>query len=153
MGYNSRLDDIHAGVLSAKLNHIDEWNALRRKWAARYAARLKDAGSITLPYEALGNYHVYHLYVIETKKAEHRGPLLNFLDASGIDAKCHYPIAIHQQEGYPWGKQARIAGGIPNSERNAACCVSLPMYPELTAEEVDCVAGKVLEWNRTVGAP
>jgi dTDP-4-amino-4,6-dideoxygalactose transaminase len=152
MGYNSRLDDIHAGVLSAKLKHIDEWNALRRKWAARYAARLKDAGGITLPYEAPGNYHVYHLYVIETKKAEHRDPLLNFLAASGIDAKCHYPIAIHQQEGYPWGKQARIAGGIPNSERNAACCVSLPMYPELTAEEVDYVAGKVLEWNRTVGA-
>ena len=152
MGYNSRLDDIHAGVLSAKLNHIDEWNALRRKWAARYAACLKDAGSITLPYEAPGNYHAYHLYVIETKKAEHRGPLLNFLDASGIDAKCHYPIAIHQQEGYPWGKQARVAGGIPNSERNAACCISLPMYPELTAEEVDYVAGKVLEWNRTVGA-
>ena len=152
MGYNSRLDDIHAGVLSAKLNHIDEWNALRRKWAARYAACLKDAGSITLPYEAPGNYHVYHLYVIETKKAEHRDPLLNFLEASGIDAKCHYPIAIHQQEGYPWGQQARIAGGVPNSERNAACCISLPMYPELTAEEVDYVAGKVLEWNRTVGA-
>jgi len=151
MGCNSRLDDIHAAVLSAKLKHIDEWNALRRKWSARYSACLKDAGHLTLPYETPGYYHVYHLYVIETKKAEHRDPLLNFLNGNGIDAKCHYPIAIHQQEGYPWGKGARIAGSIPNSERNAACCISLPMFPELTEEEVDYAIGKVLEWDRNAG--
>jgi dTDP-4-amino-4,6-dideoxygalactose transaminase len=148
MGYNSRLDDPQAGVLSAKLKHLDEWNALRRKWAARYSAGLRDAANIHLPYEAPGNCHIYHLYVIETKKPEHRESLLGFLTAHGIDAKCHYPIAIHQQEGYPWGKPARIAGPLPNSERNAACCVSLPMFPELTAEEVDCVVEKVLEWDR-----
>ena len=152
MGTNSRLDDIHAGVLSAKLKHIDEWSGLRRKWAERYTACLRDAGNITLPYEVPGYHHVYHLYVIETKSAKHRDPLLNFLNADGIDAKCHYPIAIHRQEGYPWGKQARISGPIPNSERNAACCISLPMFPELTAEEVDHVIAKVLEWNRTADA-
>ncbi|HUJ20771.1 MAG TPA: DegT/DnrJ/EryC1/StrS family aminotransferase [Bryobacteraceae bacterium] len=149
-GFNSRLDDIHAAVLSAKLKHIDEWNDLRRKWSARYSACLKDAQSITLPHEVPGYRHVFHLYVIETKKAEHRDALLNFLNENGVDAKCHYPIAIHQQEGYPWGKQARIAGPIPHSERNAACCVSLPMFPELTQEEVDYVIGKILEWNRSV---
>ena len=152
MGFNSRLDDLQAGVLSAKLKHIDDWNALRRKWSARYSACLKDAANIVLPFEAPGGYHIYHLYVIETKKPEHRDPLLNFLNANGIDAKCHYPIAIHQQEGYPWGKAARIAGPIPNSERNAACCISLPMFPELTEEEVDYVIGKVLEWDRSAGA-
>jgi len=151
MGCNSRLDDLQAGVLSAKLKHIDEWNALRRKWAARYTACLKDAANITLPYETPGYYHVFHLYVIETRKPEHRDPLLNFLNENGIDAKCHYPIAIHQQEGYPWKKEARIAGPIPNSERNAACCISLPMFPELTEQEVDYVVGKVLEWNRSAG--
>jgi dTDP-4-amino-4,6-dideoxygalactose transaminase len=151
-GYNSRLDDIHAAVLSAKLKHIDDWNALRRKWSARYSACLKDASSFTLPYEMPDFYHVYHLYVIEMKKPEHRDPLLNFLNENGIDAKCHYPIAIHQQEGYPWGKEARIAGPIPNSERNAATCISLPMFPELTEQEVDFVVGKVLEWDRTAGA-
>ena len=145
MGCNSRLDDLQAGVLSAKLKHIDEWNALRRKWAARYTACLKDAANITLPCETPGYYHVFHLYVIETRKPEHRDPLLNFLNENGIDAKCHYPIAIHQQEGYPWKKEARIAGPIPNSERNAACCISLPMFPELTEQEVDYVVGKVLE--------
>ncbi len=152
MGYNSRLDDIHAAVLSAKLKHIDDWNALRRKWSARYSACLRDAASFTLPYETPGYYHVYHLYVIETKKPEHRDPLLNFLNENGIDAKCHYPIAIHQQEGYPWGKGARIAGPIPNSERNAACCISLPMFPELTEQEADYVIGKVLDWDRNAGA-
>jgi dTDP-4-amino-4,6-dideoxygalactose transaminase len=151
MGFNSRLDDLQAGVLSAKLKHIDEWNGLRRKWSARYSSCLKDVNNITLPYEKPGFYHIYHLYVIETKNAAHRDPLLNFLNESGIDAKCHYPIAIHQQEGYPWGKPARIAGPIPNSERNAACCISLPMFPELNEQEVDYVIGKVLEWDRKAG--
>jgi dTDP-4-amino-4,6-dideoxygalactose transaminase len=151
MGYNSRLDDIHAGVLSAKLKHIDEGNDLRRKWSARYSACLKDARNFTLPFEVPGYRHVYHLYIIETKRPEHRDPLLNFLSENGVDAKSHYPIAIHQQEGYPWGKQARIAGPIPNAERNAASCVSLPMFPELTPQEVDYVIGKVLDWDRNAG--
>lgn len=148
-GFNSRLDDLHAGVLSAKLKHIKEWSELRRKWAARYSAGLAKAKNITLPYEAPGYYHVYHLYVIETKRPEHRDVLLKRLEDNGIDAKCHYPIAIHQQEGYPWGKQARIAGSIANSERNAACCISLPMFPELTEEEVDYVVAKTLEWDKS----
>ena len=150
MGCNSRLDDLHAGVLSAKLRHIDEWNDLRRKWAARYAVGLGKARNITLPYETPGYRHVFHLYVIETKLPRHRNALLQFLNDEGIDAKCHYPIAIHQQEGYPWGQQARIAGPLTNSERNAACCISLPMFPELTAEEVDYTVDRVLEWDRRV---
>ncbi len=148
MGYNSRLDDLHAGVLSAKLRHIDAWNDLRRQRAARYTAGLSEAANITLPYEAPGYRHVYHLYVIETKRPDQRDQLLGFLNENGIDAKCHYPIAIHQQEGYPWGKSARVVGPLPNSERNAACCISLPMYPELTEEEEDYVTAKVLEWDK-----
>ncbi len=151
MGFNSRLDDLHAGILSAKLKHIDEWNDLRRKAAARYTACLKDVASITLPYETPGYRHVFHLYVIETRQAQDRDRLLDYLNNNGVDAKCHYPIAIHQQEGYPWGKEARIAGPIPNSERNAACCVSLPMFPELTGEEIDYTISKVIEWDRTRG--
>jgi len=150
-GFNSRLDDLHAGVVSAKLKHIDDWNDLRRKWAARYTAGLAAAKNIVLPYETPGYRHVFHLYVIETKKAEHRDAMLNFLNQSGIDAKCHYPIAIHQQEGYPWGKEARIVGPIPNSERNAACCISLPMFPELNEQEVDLTIQKVLEFDGRMG--
>jgi dTDP-4-amino-4,6-dideoxygalactose transaminase len=150
MGYNSRLDDLHAGILSAKLKHIEEWSDLRRKWAARYSKGLAGARHVVLPFEAPGYRHVYHLYVIETKLPRHRDMLLQHLNDTGIDAKCHYPIAIHQQEGYPFGHAARIAGPIPNSERNAACCISLPMFPELTEDEVDYTVERVLEWDRGV---
>jgi dTDP-4-amino-4,6-dideoxygalactose transaminase len=147
-GFNSRLDDIHAGILSAKLKHITEWSDLRRKWAARYTAGLTSAKTIELPYETPGYRHVFHLYVIETKNPAKRDAMLKFLNDQGIDAKCHYPIAIHQQEGYPWGKGARIVGSIPNCEKNAASCVSLPMFPELKEEEVDYVIQKVLEFDK-----
>ncbi len=148
-GFNSRLDDIHAGVVSAKLKHIHALNDARIKWAARYDEGLKDATNFTLPYAAAGYRHVYHLYVIETNRPEDRDKLLKFLNDNDIDAKCHYPIAIHQQDGYPWDKEARLHGSQENSEHNAATCVSLPMFPELKADEVDCVIEKVLEWDRS----
>jgi dTDP-4-amino-4,6-dideoxygalactose transaminase len=147
-GFNSRLDDLHAGVLSAKLKHVHAWNDLRIQWAARYTAGLEAATHLELPHVRPGYRHVFHLYVIETKDPAHRDQLLNFLLQNGIDAKTHYSIAIHQQDGYPWGKGARSVGSVANAERNAAACVSLPMYPELTAAEVDYVVAKVLEWDR-----
>ena len=146
-GFNSRLDDLHAGVLSAKLKHIDEYNDQRRKWAARYTAGFQGVKTFTLPTELPGYRHVFHLYAIETKKAELRDKMVDFLVANGVDAKTHYSIAIHKQAGYPWGKGARIVGSIANAEQNAATCVSLPMFPELTAEEVDYVIAKVKEWD------
>jgi dTDP-4-amino-4,6-dideoxygalactose transaminase len=149
-GYNSRLDDLHAGVLSAKLKHIHAWNDQRMQWAARYSAGLEGASHVDLPYVRPGYRHVFHLYVIETKNPAHRDPLVDFLIANGIDAKTHYSIPIHKQDGYPWGKGARIAGSVTNAERNAASCVSLPMYPELTEAEVDYVVAKVLEWDKAV---
>jgi len=147
-GYNSRLDDLQAGVLSAKLGHIIEWTDMRRKWAKRYSKGLSSCTSIELPYEAPGVRHVYHLYVVETKDASKRDSLLNYLKDAGIDAKTHYSIPIHLQTGYPWGKDAEIRGNLANVEKNAASCVSLPMYPELEAEEVDYVIEKVKEWDK-----
>jgi dTDP-4-amino-4,6-dideoxygalactose transaminase len=147
-GFNSRLDDLHAGILSAKLKHIDAWNDNRRKWAARYTAGLKDCKTFTLPTELPGYRHVFHLYVIETKKAENRDKLVDFLVKEGVDAKTHYSIAIHKQAGYPWGKGARIVGSVANAEQNAATCVSLPMFPELREDEVDYVIAKVKEWDK-----
>ena len=147
-GFNSRLDDIHAGILSAKLKYITKWTDQRRAWAAKYTEGLRSVKNFTLPYETPGYRHVYHLYVIETKKPEKRDVLLKFLNDNGIDAKCHYPIAIHQQEGFPWGKKARICGKQKHSERNAATCVSLPMFPELTSEEVNYTIAKLIEWDK-----
>lgn len=147
-GFNSRLDDLHAGVLSAKLKHIQAWNDQRIQWADRYTAGLKGGTHFDLPHARPGYRHVFHLYVIETKNPAHRDQLVDFLAKNGIDAKTHYSIAIHKQDGYPWGKGARTVGPVTNAEKNAATCVSLPMYPELTAAEVDYVVAKVLEWDK-----
>ncbi len=147
-GFNSRLDDLHAGILSAKLKHIDEYNDARRQWAARYTAALKDCKTIDLPVELEGYRHVFHLYVVETKKPEWRDQLVDFLVKNGVDAKTHYSIPIHKQAGYPWGKGARTVGSLANAEANAACCVSLPMFPELKPEEADYVVSKVKEWDQ-----
>ena len=147
VGWNSRLDDIHAAILSVKLEHIDEFNNARIKWARLYDELL--AGSkIKLPYAKPGYRHVYHLYVIETTG---RDGLQEHLKHRGITALTNYPVAIHQQEGFPFG-----AGDphpvLPECEANAANCLSLPMYPELTEEEVRYVAESVLEWERGQGA-
>ncbi len=146
-GFNSRLDDIQAGVLSAKMKHITEWTDQRIGWAKRYDEGLKDTKAIDLPYCTPGYRHVYHLYVIETKDPAKRSEMLAFLKANGVDAKTHYSIAIHQQDGYPWGKECEICGSLENAEKNAASCISLPMFPELTADEVDFVIEKVKEWD------
>ncbi len=147
-GFNSRLDDLQAGVLSAKMKHITAWTDQRIAWARVYDAGLKDCQAIILPTNVPGYRHVYHLYAIEVKDAAKRDALVDFLQENGIDAKTHYSIAIHQQEGFPWGKPCQIVGSLENAEANAATCVSLPMFPELTQEEVDYVIAKVVEWDK-----
>jgi len=145
-GFNSRLDDLHAGVLSAKLKHISEWTDRRIEIAATYDARLKDLDFIRLPYRRSGYRHVYHLYEIETVDASDRDPLLTYLNQAGIDAKTHYSIPIHEQEGFPWGKSARLVGPLSNAEKSAHSCISLPMFPELTTEEIDYTVQVLTDW-------
>ena len=143
MGYNSRLDDLHAGILSVKLKRITEWSDRRREIAAMYTKGLKDTG-LKLPYEKPGYRHVYHLYIIEV---EERDAMLKYLNDNGIDAKTHYPIPIHLQEGFPWGKLADLDISLPLSEKSAASVISLPMYPELKQEEIDYVIEIVRSWK------
>ena len=147
-GFNSRLDDLQAGVLSAKMKHVTKWTDRRIAWAQRYNEGLRDAHAVTLPVVKAGYRHVFHLYVIGTRDASKRDELVAFLSAAGVDAKTHYSIAIHKQEGFPWGKPVEIVGSLANAEQNAASCVSLPMFPELTQEEVDYSIEKVLEWDK-----
>jgi dTDP-4-amino-4,6-dideoxygalactose transaminase len=151
-GYNSRLDDIQAGVLSAKLKCIDSWNNERIKWSACYTAGLQGMKTFDLPYAKPGYRHVWHLYVIDVKNPAKRDAMLKWLNDNGIDAKTHYSIAIHQQAGFPWGKGARIVGDLTNADYNAASCISLPMFPELTQEEVDFVIAKVKEMDKVFSA-
>jgi dTDP-4-amino-4,6-dideoxygalactose transaminase len=147
-GFNSRLDDLHAGVLSAKLPHIGEWSDKRIAIAKQYDAALKDLSFITIPYAKAGYRHVYHLYEIETKNPADRDVLLKHLNDNGVDAKTHYSIAIHKQNGFPWGKDARVALPVTNAEKNASSCISLPMFPELTKEELDQTIQVLRGWKK-----
>jgi dTDP-4-amino-4,6-dideoxygalactose transaminase len=143
MGYNSRLDDLHAAILSVKLPHLDEWSDRRREIAAIYTEAFAGA-DFKLPYEKPGYRHVYHLYIIETDR---RDEMLAYLNDAGVDAKTHYPIAIHQQEGYPWGKDADLNVSLPLTEKSAASVISLPMFPELEEAEIDYVINTVRAWS------
>jgi dTDP-4-amino-4,6-dideoxygalactose transaminase len=142
MGCNSRLDDLHAGILSVKLKKIVEWSDRRREIARMYTQGLKGTG-IQLPVEKPGYRHVFHLYVIEVDR---RDAMLKFLNDAGVDAKAHYPIAIHQQEGYPWGKPADPRPSLPLTERHASRVISLPMFPELTQAEIDYTIEVCRQW-------
>lgn len=144
MGYNSRLDDLHAGVLSVKLRKVDEWTDRRREIAAIYSDGLSGAG-LKLPFEKPGYRHVYHLYVVETPM---RDAMLKHLNDAGVDAKVHYPIAIHRQDGYPWGKAADLDVKLPLTEKSAASVISLPMFPELAQAEIDYVIDTCRAWAK-----
>ncbi len=146
-GFNSRLDDLHAGVLSVKLKHIKAWSDRRIEIAQMYTEGLKNSTSIDLPHVRLGYRHVFHLYVIETKNPEDRGKMLDYLVSRGVDAKTHYSVAIHKQDGFPWNKDARIVGPLTNAEQNASSCISLPMFPELEQDEIDYVIDVVRAWE------
>jgi len=144
MGYNSRLDDLHAAVLSVKLKQLDKWNDQRRGFAKQYDEGLKGT-SLKLPHALSGYRHIYHLYIVET---ESRDSLQEYLKQRDITALTHYPVAIHQQEGFPWGKGARIVGSLKHSEASAARVLSLPMFPELTREEVQAVIDHTVAWDK-----
>ena len=143
-GFNSRLDDLHAAILSVKLKYITKWTDRRRAIAARYTKGLQGT-SFSLPHEPKGYRHVFHLYVIEHPR---RDQLEKDMLNAGIDVKMHYPIAIHQQEGYPWGKLADKKPKVPHCEKNAAQCLSLPIFPELTDEEVDIAVEALVKWDK-----
>jgi dTDP-4-amino-4,6-dideoxygalactose transaminase len=129
-GTNSRLDTIQAAILSTKLRRLDAWNDRRREIAARYLESFADL-SLVLPTEESRRRHVYHLFVVQTPR---RDALRNTLAEHGVDTLVHYPRALHQHPAY-----AAIAigpGGVAQAERLAQQIVSLPLYPELTDDEV-----------------
>ncbi|NQT22667.1 MAG: DegT/DnrJ/EryC1/StrS family aminotransferase, partial [Candidatus Omnitrophica bacterium] len=136
-GFNSRLDTIQASILRVKLAKLDSWNKKRRNAASRYKDLLKNLDFI-LPEEKSYAKHVYHLYVARVKK---RNELLDYLKSEGVFAGIHYPIPIHLLEAYAdlgYGKNS-----FPITERYAGELISLPMFPEITVEEIDYIAEKV----------
>lgn len=130
-GYNGRLDAIQAGILGVKLQHLSRWNEQRREAALRYRTLLEAAGSpVTAPFEPSWSQAVYHLFVVRTPQRE---ALMAHLKAAGIGTGIHYPIPLHLQKAYAHLQYSR--GDFPVCEAAAEQILSLPMFPQLTAEQ------------------
>ncbi len=138
-GFNSRLDTLQAVVLSAKLRHLDEWNGLRQKAAAVYAAELGSIG-VAAPRTAPDRDHMYQTYAIRVK---HREKVMEGLKTRGIPSLIHYPIPVHLQEAYQ--DAGYKAGDFPVSEKIAAEILSLPLFPHMTAAQVKAVVSALKE--------
>lgn len=134
IGYNSRLDEIQAAVLRVKLRRLADWNSARQRVAARYDGLLADT-PVTIPAVAPDATHVYHQYTI---RAPHRDALADYLRQAGIGTMIYYPYPLHRQPvyaalGYP-------EGSLPESERAGRDVLSLPIYPEITEDQILQVA-------------
>jgi dTDP-4-amino-4,6-dideoxygalactose transaminase len=140
-GLNSRLDELQAAILRVKLRHLDEWNEARRRWAGLYNELLTGSEVVT-PQESSYGEHIYHLYVVRSKE---RDELQQFLAQKAIGTMIHYPLPIHLMEAYHglgYGP-----GSFPQAEEHCRQALSLPLYSEITKEEVEMVADSIKEFG------
>ncbi len=137
-GFNSRLDALQAAILSIKLKHLDEWIDRRRRNAELYSRLLGEVESIEPPYIAPDSYHVFNYYTIRVKNpGRSRDKLQEYLFSQGIATAIYYPLSLHLQEVYkPLGYKV---GDFPESEQAQEQVLSLPMYPELSEEQIESI--------------
>ena len=149
-GGNARLDTLQAAVLEVKLRHREKWNGQRVLHAQRYRNGLAGIGDVRIQSCAEYSTHVYHLFILETDRREE---LQRWLTDRGIQTGIHYPIPVHMQPAYAdLGYQER---DFPNAEAAAKRMLSLPMFPELTEEQIDRVVREIrdfFERNSRAGA-
>jgi dTDP-4-amino-4,6-dideoxygalactose transaminase len=141
IGFNYRMEGLQGAVLNVKLPHLPEWTAARRRIAHRYHAHLA-ATPLKLPREAPWAQSVYHLYVV---RHPNRDRLREHLQAKGVGTALHYPLPLHLQKCF--ASLGYKAGDFPVAERAGRECLSLPIYPELTDEQVDYVAAAIGEFK------
>jgi dTDP-4-amino-4,6-dideoxygalactose transaminase len=138
VGFNSRLDELQAAILRVKFKHIDEYNAKRGNNARLYSKYLTAPG-IGLPSEQTGTKHVYHQYTIRVRN---RDAVKQKLDAGNkTSSMIYYPVPLHLQIAYK--DLGMKSGSLPVAEQAAHEVLSLPMYPELTEEQIKTVADAV----------
>ncbi len=135
IGWNGRMDGIHGAVLSVKLRHLERWTEARRRAAALYSQKLENVEGIKLPTENDQSKHVYHIYAICTEK---RDQLMQTLLENDIHTGIHYPVPIHLQKAYQYLNYEK--GNFPIAEKSAEQILSLPMFPEITEQQIDHVA-------------
>jgi dTDP-4-amino-4,6-dideoxygalactose transaminase len=137
-GFNARIDELQAGLLSVKLKYMNEWTAERQQIAAWYDVYLAGIEEITLPKIAIGATHVYHLYVIRTEK---RAALQAFLQEKNIGTMIHYPIPPHLQKAYK--ELGFEKGDFPIAETIAETALSLPLFIGMTKKQVEEVCDTI----------
>ena len=137
-GYSSRLDNLQAAILRVKLRHLNKWNDMRRKNARKYNELLNNIDNVIVPYEADYAKHVYHLYVI---RIEGRDKLREVLKSKGIATGIHYPIPLHLQLAYNYLGYKN--GDFPITEKASQEIISLPMFAELSDEQIEKIVGLV----------
>jgi dTDP-4-amino-4,6-dideoxygalactose transaminase len=138
-GFNYRMDGFQAAVLRVKLRHLEDWTNARRSHAARYGELLKGM-NIKTPVEGADCRHVYHVYAM---RAHERDALQDGLHARGVQTAIHYPIPVHLQEAYV--DMGYSPGDFPCSEEAAKEVLSLPMYAEMSDEQLRFVSAAVQE--------
>jgi dTDP-4-amino-4,6-dideoxygalactose transaminase len=137
-GINSRLDGLQAAILLAKLPHIIAWTQSRIEKAALYKKYLSDIPQIELPIMRADSVHSYHLFVI---KAVQRDALRNYLQKQGVNCEIHYPVILPLMPAYSYLKHEW--NDFPNAAANQSQILSLPIYPELTEEQIKYVSESV----------
>ncbi len=146
IGFNSRLDALQAAVLNVKLRYLDGWSSKRRENARHYDAAFAVAGipGLETPQHPAGMAsHIYHQYVIRVP-AEHRDALREHLRDVGIGTEVYYPVPLHLQECFEY--LGYSAGDLPESEKAALETLALPIYPELTTEQLDYVPATIIAY-------
>ena len=141
VGTNSRLDSIQAAVLSAKLRHLDTWNAERRERAAYYSEKLAAVPGIVTPKTLPGNVHVFHQYVIRIPKRDKARP---FLQKRAIATAIFYPVPLHRQECFRYLGYTENA--CPNAAQASKDALALPMFPEISQQQQDEVIAALADF-------
>src|SRR5436189_901442 len=145
VGYNARLDEIQAAILRIKLRRLERWNDRRRALARMYNGRLAGSGIVTPEIPADARRHVFYTYTVRVPGGR-RDALRKYLGDRGIGTQIHYPVPIHLQQSAEFLGYRK--GDLPVTERLAPEVLSIPMYPELTDDQVDRVTTSIREFMK-----
>jgi dTDP-4-amino-4,6-dideoxygalactose transaminase len=139
IGYNYRMDGFQGAVLRVKLKHLDTWTARRLEICQLYRKLLADAG-VQIPQDDPRNESVYHLFVV---RVENRDAVRAEMEMRGVHTAIHYPVPVHLQKAYE--SLGHTRGSFPHTERAADGVMSMPLFPEMTNEQVECAARTLTE--------
>jgi dTDP-4-amino-4,6-dideoxygalactose transaminase len=142
VGFQERLDELHAAILRVRLRHLDEWNARRRRWADLYDELLVDS-PVTTPYRRAGSEHVFYMYTV---LAPRRDELHQFLQQCGIGTQVIYPALVPDQPAYREGEAEFRELDLDRSRELVSQILSLPVFPELEEHEVRAVASAIADF-------